>query len=100
MKEICIEMSQVSECSVTECIYNTKKSCHAKAITIGDSVNPGCDTYLAGSKHVQKSAQLQAGIGACKTSTCKFNDDFECNADSIRVGMVSSGVNCMTFTMR
>lgn len=99
MKTISIQMPLVSECSVTECTYNISKACHARAITIGDSVKPGCDTYLPGTQHV-KTMQMTAGIGACKTSICKFNEDFECNAESIRVGMVSSGVNCMTFTMR
>ncbi len=99
MNKVTIEMPLVSECSVTECAYNVSKNCHARAITVGDSVHPGCDTFMPESRHV-KMTQTVAGIGACKTTTCKFNEDFECMTESIRVGMVRNEVNCMTFAMR
>jgi hypothetical protein len=99
MNKITIEMPMVSKCMVSECSYNTGNKCHARAITIGDSVHPGCDTFVAGATHI-KQAQRTAGIGACKTASCKHNEDLECMAESVQVGMVRNEANCMTFALR
>lgn len=99
MNKITIEMPMVSKCMVNACSYNVDSKCHARAITIGDSVHPGCDTFLAGATHTNHAQQI-AGIGACKTASCKHNEDFECMADSVQVGMVKSEANCMTFALR
>ena len=99
MKRICLEMPIVTKCMVSECAYNASSNCHARAITIGDSLQPGCDTFLAGSHHAKQSTQI-AGIGACKTVSCKFNDDLECMAESVQVGMVKNEANCTTFALR
>ncbi|MBI5626387.1 MAG: DUF1540 domain-containing protein [Nitrosomonadales bacterium] len=98
MKTITLEMPIVTKCIASECVYNANSSCHARAITIGDSIHPGCDTFLAGSRHTKSVNQI-AGIGACKTVGCKFNNDLECIADSIQVGMVKNEANCMTFDL-
>lgn len=99
MEKICIEMPVVSQCAATECAYNLNKTCHARAITIGDGIHPGCDTFLHGSGKAKGAGQT-AGIGACKTINCKFNEDLECMTDSIRVGHVQNKVNCMTYSAR
>lgn len=99
MKKICIEMPIVAQCMVSECAYNANSSCQARAITIGDEYQPGCDTFMAGSHHARSAGQA-AGIGACKTVGCKFNDDLECTAESIRVGIIKNEANCMTFALR
>lgn len=99
MEKICIEMPVVSECAAIECAYNLNKACNARAITIGDGVNPGCDTFLQGSQHTKKSDQI-AGIGACKTINCKFNEGLECITDNIHVGHIQNKVNCMTYSAR
>jgi len=99
MKKICLEMPVITKCMVSECAYNAASNCHARAITVGDSLHPHCDTFMKGSRHV-KQIQQTAGIGACKTSTCKFNDDLECMAEGVHVGMVKSEANCMTFALR
>lgn len=99
MKKITIEMPVVKKCTADECAYNLDNNCHARAITIGDSIHPGCDTFLAGEHHAKSAGQI-AGIGACKTAGCKFNDDFECMADSIQVGMIKSEANCKTYSLR
>lgn len=100
MKKITIEMPLVSECQVTACAYNVGKNCHARAITVGDSsIHAGCDTFLQESHHISDKQRI-AGIGACKATSCKFNSDFECVTESIRVGMVNNEANCMTFAMR
>ncbi|MDO8990405.1 MAG: DUF1540 domain-containing protein [Sideroxyarcus sp.] len=99
MDKIMIEMPPVKNCMANECVYNANSCCHARAITIGDTTHPACDTFQAGQQHTHKM-EIMAGIGACKTSICKFNDDFECSADSVQVGLVHSEANCMTFAMR
>ncbi len=99
MDKLCFEMPIVSQCLVSQCAYNVSNSCHARAITVGDGIRPGCDTFLKESRHTRKADQI-AGIGACKISGCKFNEDFECQTDSVRVGMVQNQANCMTFSAR
>lgn len=95
---ITIEITPVSGCSVQACAYNVKEQCHAKAITIGDSESPSCDTMMQASRHV--NSVKQAGVGACKVSSCIHNDELECSADSIKVGMKGQDVKCMTFSAR
>lgn len=99
MKKITLEMPMVTSCMASDCAYNVNSGCHARAITIGDATRPGCDTFLKGSRHIRQAQQI-AGIGACKTASCKFNDDLECMADSVQVGMVSNEANCTTFSLR
>ncbi|OGS97977.1 MAG: hypothetical protein A3F73_01200 [Gallionellales bacterium RIFCSPLOWO2_12_FULL_59_22] len=99
MKKITLEMPVVRNCMASECAYNVNSACHARAITIGDATHPGCDTFLKGLSHIRQIQQI-AGIGACKTSICKFNEDLECMADNIQVGMIKSEANCMTFALR
>jgi hypothetical protein len=95
---IATDMPAVSQCAVTECAYNAGAACHAKAVTIGDGDNPGCDTYFTNSKHTHRART--AGVGACKVMGCKHNDDFECSADAINVGFNSSEINCLTYASR
>jgi hypothetical protein len=95
-----MRMPEVSECTVTECAYNTDQNCHAMAITIGeDPDDPTCDTYFESDIHggVQ---DVIAGVGACKASDCQHNDSFECTAPSIQVGFRQDQVDCLTFEMR
>lgn len=99
MEKVCIEMPIVSACAATECAYNLNKACHARAITVGDGVHPGCDTYIKASRQAADSGHA-AGIGACKTASCKFNEGLECMADSVSVGYVQNKVNCITFAAR
>ncbi len=96
---ITVEIPVVAECGVDECTYNAGHACHAKAITIGASVHPGCDTFLLADEHIHTKSQ-RAGVGACKISDCSFNEDFECAADAIRVGRAGQEVNCLTYMHR
>jgi hypothetical protein len=43
---------------------------------------------------------LIAGVGACKVSTCEYNQRLECHAPSITVGRQSDEVDCLTFQHR
>ncbi len=99
MKTITIETPLVSECSAIECAYNLNRNCHARAITIGDSVHPSCDTFFNNKNHT-KAAVRAAGVGACKVAACKFNDDFECITENIQVGHSIDEISCLTFAAR
>ncbi len=99
MNRITIEMPIVTKCTASDCSYNMSSNCHARAITIGDTTFPGCDTFLSGVSHTRQ-AKMIAGIGACKMGSCKFNDDLECMADNIQVGMNGNKANCITFATR
>jgi len=94
-----IDMPFVSGCTVSECAYNINDSCRAHAITVGDGVHPGCDTFLGAPRHARNSKQ-SAGVGACKVTGCMHNEDYECVADSIRVGLTADTVNCLTYMGR
>lgn len=99
MKEITIQMPEVKSCGVLQCGYNQTGSCHAKAITIGDTMTPECDTFFVSQAHA-KNVSVIAGVGACKVSSCKFNTDFECVSESIQVGHTHDRVCCLTYKKR
>jgi hypothetical protein len=91
-----IDMPFVESCTINDCGYNKDNKCHARAITIGDSVHPGCDTsFLAAPSRTH--ANSTAGVGACKVTGCNFNNDLECGADSISVSMRGNSIQCMTY---
>jgi hypothetical protein len=95
-----MKMPKVMGCSVDSCAYNTEKSCHAMAITVGEPAgDPCCDTFFAAEKH-GGVMDMTAGVGACKLANCKFNKDYECSAASISVGMQQGQPDCMTFEAR
>jgi len=99
MQKVSIEMPLVRKCDVQKCGYNVNSSCHAKAITIGDQINPECDTFLDSSKRAMETGQV-AGVGACKVSGCKYNKDFECTADTITVSYKEDRIKCMTYSLK
>ena len=99
MKHIEIIMPQVKACTAQACGFNKDMGCHARAITVGDENNPGCDTFLAVpdiTAHA-KSVGRVSGVGACKVADCKFNDDYECMADEIIVGFNNTKASCQTY---
>ena len=99
MKHLTIDMPIVSECLASECAYNVSNNCHARAITIGNSLHAGCDTFFSRPGHTNDAART-AGVGACKSTDCRHNEDMECMTDSIRVAPQGQEVNCMTYTSR
>lgn len=94
--EKCLEMADVAECTIPECVYNRASRCYAKAITIGNGEHPECDTFYSSHNHSPRH-ELTAGVGACKVHACRFNDDYHCTAARIYVGYVGSEVACRTF---
>jgi hypothetical protein len=57
-----------------------------------------CDTFLASSTHNHR--QARGGVGACKTTHCRYNDDFACSAEAIRVSESENGAVCETYARR
>ena len=102
MNRIGIDMPVVGECSVAECAYNSGNCCHARAITVGDGIHPGCDTFLVATPHSRDTGR-HAGVGACKVSACAHNDDYECTAQQIAVGhpgQAGHAACCLTYQQR
>lgn len=95
-----MEMPKVADCTVSNCAYNTGAACHAMAITIGDQPNePVCDTYFQADTH-GGVMDMTAGVGACKSSDCLHNTDFECTAPDVHVGLKGSQPDCLSFERR
>ena len=94
-----IEMPVVESCTISECGYNKNSQCHARAITIGDGVHPGCDTSFLGAP-ISANGNDMAGVGACKVTSCSFNEELECNAEQITVSMNKGNIQCATFQLR
>lgn len=99
MNQLTVEMPLVSKCSATHCGYNVNRNCHAKAITVGDTKNPECDTFFQSKIH-NKEVKRVAGVGACKVIGCQHNEDFECMMNAIAVGIVKDSINCLTYSPR
>lgn len=97
--KLTIDMPLVAECAVSECAYNIGKACHARAITIGDGIHPGCDTFFGNAQHAHDTKH-KAGVGACKVSGCRHNDDYECTAPKISVGYQGQDISCLSFHAR
>lgn len=99
-KENPVKMVKVKKCDAGDCAYNSQNQCHAIAITVGHGEDhPMCDTFF---QSESKSGQQNkiAGVGACKISSCEYNDSLECCAPSISVGRQSEEVDCLTFKHR
>jgi len=97
MHTLTIDMPVVAECSAAACVYNAEGRCHAKAITIGDGMHPACDTFMDADRHARDRQRI-SGVGACKVSICRHNEDYECAADNIAVGPEGGHVQCLTFS--
>jgi hypothetical protein len=94
-----MEMSMVMKCEVNDCAYNMDSHCHTKAITIGDSMHPRCDTFCVSTRK-GGDTDTMASVGACKVSACAYNANLECLAPGISVGYDEQEPNCMTFESR
>ena len=95
-----MKMPQVSDCTVTDCAYNTSQACHALAITVGEEPDePICDTFFASSNHGGVK-DVTAGVGACKAADCQFNQEFECTAANVKIGYQGDQPDCLTFEAR
>jgi hypothetical protein len=93
-----VSMPVVYGCKVSECAYNLDEKCNARAITIGDGVHPGCDTFFLNSTHTHEHNDV-TGVGACKVMSCAHNQNFECIAEGISVGHKKSGICCLSYDL-
>lgn len=96
--KISVDVPEVGNCAAKHCAFNRDGNCHAQAITVGNSIDPVCDTFIASGQHNKR--QPCAGVGACKVARCRHNDDLLCQADSVRVGMHGQHAKCETFDPR
>jgi hypothetical protein len=53
MRQMTVEMPIVKKCDVKSCGFNQNNNCHAKAITVGDSIHPDCDTFMDSERHTR-----------------------------------------------
>ncbi len=91
-----MEMCKVMECQVSDCAYNMDNCCCTMAITVGDLQNPRCDTFCQSASN-GGDTNCVAGVGACKVSSCTYNDCLECSAPGISVGYREQEPDCLTF---
>ncbi|HVZ37628.1 MAG TPA: DUF1540 domain-containing protein [Polyangiaceae bacterium] len=96
--KVMVTLAEVSECSARECAFNDGGQCHAQAITVGDAVQPICDTFLAATEHSHRPAH--AGVGACKVTSCRHNEAYGCAAEAIRVWVCGDSAQCSTYAVR
>lgn len=91
-----MEMPKVTKCDVINCAYNRNRTCHALAITIGDTMRPKCDTFC---ESAEKGGDMDATarVGACKMALCMHNNQLECAAVGIEVGYQEAEPDCLTF---
>jgi hypothetical protein len=92
-------LPSISDCTAEGCAYNNMGQCHAMAVTIGDGMNPKCDTSMIS---IRKGGvhDITGGVGACKVAGCTFNNSLECSAQSISVLMNSHEALCSTYRAR
>ncbi|MBB2913632.1 hypothetical protein FHS43_004941 [Streptosporangium becharense] len=91
-----MDMPVISECRVEACAYNTEHTCHARAITVGDTHHAECETFF---QIEAKGGDLAATgrVGACKMADCHHNVRFECQAPGIVVGYAREDIDCLTY---
>jgi len=98
MERICLDMPRVSRCNITECGYNMDNICHARAITVGGSDRPACDTFFRSDRRT--NYDTIAGVGACRADVCMYNESFECQAPNIVIDHGQDQADCITFRRR
>ncbi|WP_236567887.1 MULTISPECIES: DUF1540 domain-containing protein [unclassified Nocardiopsis] len=89
-------MPVVNSCTVDTCAYNDQHSCHALAITVGNTSHAQCDTFFSGEEE-GGDPMATAQVGACKMSDCQHNTQLECQAPGISVGYEKNQVDCLTY---
>ena len=91
-----MQMATITECDVSECSYNSDNLCHALAVTIGGGLDHMCDTRFI-SEQIGGDPDSCAGVGACRSTGCLYNQSLECSAPEVRVGHLGVEADCLTF---
>ncbi len=89
-----MEMTQISNCDMESCTYNTGGLCHTLAIAVGPHAE--CNTYTHGSSKGGFN-NANGGIGSCLAADCRFNERLECRAPEIDVSSHEIHADCETF---
>jgi hypothetical protein len=93
-----ITMPKIKRCDVEMCGHNKDGLCYALAINVGGS-GPICAAFAKTSTKCEGRKTI-GGVGACKTTDCRFNDCLMCSAPEIGVGWHESNATCGTFSKR
>lgn len=94
--KIAMDLAPITACDATDCAYNLSERCHAGAITVGDGITPGCDTFYEYATHPQDGPE-RSGVGPCKVAGCRHNRALTCGAPAVSVSGSSGNVECLTF---
>lgn len=92
-------MTDVSQCTVTECSFN-QDGCSASAVTItGSPDHAQCGTFIS----IDARGGLpvaSAHVGACQRVECTHNTDLLCTAESVTIGAGRDTADCLTYAAR
>lgn len=103
-------MSKIN-CSVTNCSHNNETTCYANVINVGgknafDSRDTCCGSFLDSASYGHLTSNVNQGGSeciaiTCNVSTCTYNTNSVCLADSIQVGgervNLYTETSCTTF---
>ena len=64
---------------------------------LGMTPYPICDTFTGQVASQCGDRSATGTVGACKVSTCEYNENLECVADGIMVGYAQGEPDCLTF---
>jgi hypothetical protein len=87
--------TKLTDCNAVACAYNHSGTCRAIAVTIETPV-PQCGTFI----HTGTKAGFPATnaiVGACKASSCLFNNGMECEAEEIQMMLRNNQPVCAAF---
>ena len=91
-----MQLPIINTCGAEDCAYNTDHTCHAAAVTIGDTEAAVCDTYIGADVRGGEPA-VTGRVGACKMADCQHNVGLECHAPAITVGYQQNEIDCLTY---
>jgi hypothetical protein len=89
-----MDMSHISTCNMSDCVYNKDSRCRTPGITVGSHAE--CNTFSHASARGGRD-NVMAGVGACLAAGCKYNDMLECKSPNIEVATHDRHPDCMTF---
>ncbi len=89
-----VEMSQITMCNMSTCVYNKDNRCHTLGITVGPHAE--CNTFSHASGRGGFD-EVNGGVGACLAANCQFNDRLECKIQKISVVSHDRHPDCETY---
>jgi hypothetical protein len=94
-----LEKPPVRDCTVSDCAFNSARSCHAGPITIGKGEGVVCNTFLREAGPPARNGG-EGRVEACRVYWCLRNRDMECIAYSIKVRPWEGQPQCRSFKNR